>query len=182
MYPHTDVPICALRAGDLVNVLCLVLSGSTTLVLVDHIEVWASSHDNPVALDDVEAWLRDTAGRCNRADIVMDSWQGAATGQRLRTDRLDVTDIALSAQVNDCLAAHYAAPARGHCFAPPHDDDLFDEFVNVRIVERTPGQYRIDHATDLTTTAPSRSPSPPNTSSTSRPAARPSSSCDRDKP
>ena len=37
---------------------------------------------------------------------------------------------------------------RGHRFAPPHDDDLFDEFVNVRIVERTPGQYRIDHATD----------------------------------
>jgi hypothetical protein len=119
---------------------------TSTFVVVDHIEVWAGSHAEPVPLDEVEAWLRDTAGRYDHAEIVMDSWQGAGMAQRLRANRLSVTDIAFSAQVNDRLARTMLPLLRGHRLALPHDDDLVDELVNLRIVERSPGQYRIDHA------------------------------------
>jgi phage terminase large subunit-like protein len=118
----------------------------TTVVVVDHIEVWAGSHDTPVPLAEVEAWLGDTAGRYNGAEIVMDSWQGAGMAQQLRTHGIVVTDITFTAQVNDHLARTMLPLLRGHRLALPHDDDLVDELVNLRIVERSPGQYRIEHA------------------------------------
>ena len=119
---------------------------TTTVAVVDHIEVWTGTHDTPVPLAEVEAWLHATAERYNGAEIVMDSWQGAGMAQELRTHGIVVTDITFTAQVNDHLARTMLQLMRGHRLALPHDDDLVDELVNLRIVERSPDQYRIEHA------------------------------------
>jgi hypothetical protein len=65
--------------------------------------------------------------------------------QRLRRQRLKVTEIKFSAELNDHLARTMLTLLRGHRLALPHDDTLTDELLNVRIVEPRPGQYRIDH-------------------------------------
>jgi phage terminase large subunit-like protein len=122
-------------------------TGGLPTVVVDRIERWHGSHEQPVDLDTVESWLHDTAHGYSRAHIVMDSWQGAGMAQRLRNQHLKVTDINFTAELNDHLARTLLPLLRGQRLSLPHDPVLVDELVNVRVIEPRPGKYKIEHDT-----------------------------------
>jgi phage terminase large subunit-like protein len=122
-------------------------SGLPTVV-IDTMKVWPGSPDQPVSLDDVEHWIASTAHRYHRAHVVMDKWQGAGMAQRLRNQRLDVSDKSFSAELNDHLARTMLELLRGRRVSLPNDPGLVDELINVRILEPRPRKYRIEHDTN----------------------------------
>jgi phage terminase large subunit-like protein len=117
----------------------------TPTVVIDRLDVWAGSGDDPVILDDVEASILATANLFNQATIKMDAREGVGMAQRLRNQRLNVDDQAFTAALNTRLARTLEPLLRAHRLAIPDDPDLIDELVNLRIVEPASGQARIEH-------------------------------------
>jgi Phage Terminase len=117
----------------------------TPTVVIDRLDVWAGSGDNPVILDDVETSVLGTANLFNRATIKMDAREGVGMAQRLRGHGLNVIDEAFTAALNSQLARTLEPLLRANRLAIPDDADLIDELVNLRIVEPASGQARIEH-------------------------------------
>jgi phage terminase large subunit-like protein len=117
----------------------------TPTVVIDRLDVWTGSRDNPVILDNVETSILATANLFNRATIKMDAREGVGMAQRLRGHGLDVIDEAFTAALNSQLARTLEPLLRAHRLAIPDDPDLIDEFINLRIVEPASGQSRIEH-------------------------------------
>jgi hypothetical protein len=115
------------------------------LVIVDRLQVWAGSRDDPVQIDDVKTWLRDTAHGFNCAEIVMDHWQTAGMAQELKRLGLKVTEHQGTQGLNNRLAVTLYSLLRNHQLLLPNDEDLVDELINLDIYETRPGQYRMDH-------------------------------------
>jgi phage terminase large subunit-like protein len=117
----------------------------TPTVVIDRLDIWAGSRDNPVILDDVETSILATANLFNRATIKMDAREGVGMAQRLRSHGLTVIDEAFTAALNTQLARTLEPLLRAHRLAIPDDPDLIDELINLRIVEPASGQARIEH-------------------------------------
>lgn len=115
-------------------------------VVVDHKAVWSGSRLRPVSLEAVEQWLKQAARSYRGAELVVDPWQALSMVERLRTAGLRVHEFAFSTQSTGRLAGAMVDLLRGRRLALPDDDELLDELREVRLVERAPGQYRIDHA------------------------------------
>jgi len=135
-HDRTAVAVAHLEATD---------TPGTPTVVLDRLDVWAGSGDNPVILDDVEAHVLSTAKLFHRATIKMDAREGVGMAQRLRTKGLTVIDEAFTAALNSQLARTLEPLLRAHRLALPDDPDLIDELVNLRIVEPSSGQARIEH-------------------------------------
>lgn len=115
-------------------------------VVVDRRAVWRGSRLKPISLGDVEEWIATTARLYNRAQIVCDPWQAIAMIERLRKEAgLKVAEFAFSTASVGRLAATMVELLRSHRLALPDEEDLLDELREVRLVEKSPGQYRIDH-------------------------------------
>ena len=114
-------------------------------VVVDRQETWKGTRDNPVRLEDVEAWLLETVRAYSQATVVVDPWQAAQLTQNLRNRRVRIQEFAFSAQSVGRLAVTLHRLLRDHHVALPDDHDLIDELANVKLVEKAPSSYRIDH-------------------------------------
>jgi len=114
-------------------------------VVVDRQETWQGTRDNPVRLEDVEAWLYETVRAYSRAEVVCDPWQAAHLTQNLRNRRVRIQEFPFSSQSVGRLAITLHRLLRDHQVALPDDPDLIDELANVKLVETAPSSYRIDH-------------------------------------
>lgn len=114
-------------------------------VVVDRLDVWAGSGDNPVILDDVEARILATADTFGRVTVKMDPREAVGMAQRLRARGLKVIEAPFTAALNSQLARTLEPLLRAHRLEIPDDADLIDELVNLRIVEPATGHARIEH-------------------------------------
>ncbi len=119
--------------------------GEDARSVIDRVSVWQGSKASQVRLAEVEAWLRHASHEFNRAPILMDPWQTAGTAQRLPGQGLSVSEFVFTAQSTSRLATALYRALRDHRLALPDDDELIDELSNARLVEKGPGQVRIDH-------------------------------------
>lgn len=114
-------------------------------VVLDRIEVWKGSKLRPVRIGDVESWLLQAHQSFNEAPVVLDPWQMTGVAQRLSTHGVDVTEFAFTSQSVGRLASTLHLLLRDGAMALPDDEDLLEELANVRLVEKGPGQIRMDH-------------------------------------
>jgi len=114
-------------------------------VVVARQETWQGTQENPVRLNDVEAWLYETVRAYSRATVVVDPWQAQHMIQNLRNRRVRIEEFLFSAQSVGRLAITLYRLLRDHQVALPDDPDLIDELANVKLVETAPSSYRIDH-------------------------------------
>ena len=114
-------------------------------VVLDRQETWAGTPSNPVLLGDVEAWMVEASRSYNRASVVLDPWQAVHLAQRLRSQRIKVKEFTFSASSVGRLALTLFRLLRDHQLALYDDPELLDELAQVRLVETSPGSYRIDH-------------------------------------
>ena len=114
-------------------------------VVLDRQETWQGTRDNPVRLEDVEAWIYETVRAYSRATVVCDPSQAAHLTQNLRNRRVRIQEFPFSTQSVGRLAITLHRLLRDHQVAIPDDPDLIDELVNVKLIETAPSSYRIDH-------------------------------------
>ncbi len=117
------------------------------VVVVDRQEVWAGSRARPVELAEVEAVVFEAA-RAYRCPVYVDPWQSAQMAQALRRRGVKVVDFTFSQSSNGRLAVTLYRLLKDGLLDLPADDDLTDELAAVRLIERSPGVYRLDHDDD----------------------------------
>ena len=122
--------------------------GDTSTVILDRQQTWAGTRNNPVQIATVEGWLLEAHRTYNRAAVVLDPWQAVHLAQRLRGERIRVQEFIFSAASVGRLALTLYRLLRDHQLALYDEPDLLDELANVRLIETTPGSYRIDHDPD----------------------------------
>lgn len=115
-------------------------------VRLDRLDVWQGTTAEPVDLDLIEAHVPEL-GRSFRARVVGDPWQAAAMYQRLRRRGLPVHEHAFTTNSWTTLATGLCRAVRDRRLDLPSDDaELLDELAAVKIIEKGPGVYRLDHA------------------------------------
>lgn len=120
--------------------------GDQTRVYLDKMLVWEGSRERPVDFSIVERYVRHAAHTYNRATVFFDRWQGLQMSDNLARDRIAVVEAKMSPQAisQRTLALHQLITDR--MLALPDDAELLTELARVRILEPSPGVYRIDHA------------------------------------
>lgn len=118
--------------------------GRAPRVRLDRMAVWAGSHDAPVNLDEVEAWLMTAVAEYG-APVVVDPYQAAQLTQRIRARGWRVVEHAFTQQSVGRLARRMFQVISDHAIELPDDEDLLDELRNVRLRETSPGVFRMDH-------------------------------------
>ena len=113
-------------------------------VVLNRMKVWESTHEHPVQLADVESWLARAARQVN-AEVVFDPYQAIHMAQNLDSQGIDVATFAFTRAAVSQLALTLHQLIRHRALSLPNDPALLDELANVRIVEPSPGIYRLDH-------------------------------------
>ena len=116
-----------------------------TRVVVDRQEAWAGTKATPVDLAVVEAWIR-AAAKDYGAELVFDPYQAAHLTQRLARMGVRCVEYPFSSTSIGRLAVTLFGLLRDHLLDLPDDEALLDELTHARLIERTPGQPRMDHA------------------------------------
>ena len=91
-----------------------------------------------------KAWVEE-ACRAYRAPLVFDPFQAAHVTQRLKRRGVRIVEHTFTQASVGRLAVTLYQLLREHLLDLPDDDALVDELAAVRLVERSPGSYRIDH-------------------------------------
>lgn len=116
-------------------------------LIVDRLHVLQGSRRSEVDLPSVERMI-EVLAREFAAPVVFDPAQAVAIRQSLSARGIMCREHVFSATSNTQLALLMLELVRSHRLVMPNDDDLISEFLNVRIVERGPGLYRVDHDPD----------------------------------
>lgn len=114
-------------------------------IVVDRQEVWQGTRKDPVPLGEVESWVLEASRGYNRAPLVFDPYQAIHVSQRLRSLGVRVFPFTFSQPSIGRLALTVYRLLRDHLLDLPDEAGLLEELATVRIEERSPGQYRIDH-------------------------------------
>lgn len=118
------------------------------VVALDRMGVWQGSRAAPVELGEVEAWLLQAWGDYGHPPVVADPYQAAQLLQRLTARGVSAEAYNFTQQSVSRLALRLHQLIADHALALPDDDELLDELANVRLQERSPGVYRLDHDPD----------------------------------
>jgi hypothetical protein len=114
-------------------------------IVLDRIEVWKGSRIRPVQIEAVEEWIAQASDSYGRARIVADPWQSIGLLQRLRAKGLKAEEFSFTQTSVGRLASTLYGVIRDRNLAIPNDPDLIDELAHVRLVEKSPGVFRMDH-------------------------------------
>lgn len=114
-------------------------------IVLDRIEVWKGSRIRPVQIEAVEEWIAQASDSYGRARIVADPWQSIGLLQRLRAKGLKAEEFAFTQSSVGRLASTLYGVIRDRNLLIPDDPDLIDELAHVRLVEKSPGVFRMDH-------------------------------------
>jgi phage terminase large subunit-like protein len=118
---------------------------SEVRVVVDRVKTWSGSRANPVRLADVGDWLQFTSQQYRNAAVVYDPWQSVELAQRLQSAGVPVEQFNFTQASVGKLALTLYELLRARRLALPESDGLLDELRTVRLLEKSPGIYRIDH-------------------------------------
>ena len=114
-------------------------------IVLDRIEAWKGSRLRPVRIEDIEAWILQTSESYDRARIVADPWQSIGLLQRLKTKGLRADEFAFSQSSVGRLASALYGLLRDRTLSIPDDPELIEELAHVRLIEKSPGVFRMDH-------------------------------------
>ena len=114
-------------------------------VVLDRQQTWAGTSAKPVRLEDVELWLTEAVQHYNRPPVVFDPWQAQHLAQRLRERRIRMVEFTFSNASVGRLALTMHRLLKDRQLKLYDDEDLIEELGNVRLIETSPGSYRIDH-------------------------------------
>lgn len=117
-------------------------------IILDRMETWAGTGQQPARLEEVELWLLQAHRSYNRAFVVMDPWQAVGLAQSLRRQHVRVREFTFSSQSVGRLATTLHLLLRDHNLELPDDPALLEELANVQLRETAPGVYRMDHDPD----------------------------------
>lgn len=115
-------------------------------IVLDRIAVWKGSRLRPVQLGEVEEFIRQASRSYNNATLIADPWQSIQLLERLRGQGVKASEFTFSQAGVGRLAAVMVELLRDRRLALPDDPELLAELRAVRLVERAPGAFRIDHA------------------------------------
>jgi hypothetical protein len=120
-----------------------VLHWEDDLLVLDQLDVWEGSRDEPVSIRVIENALLDAARRYPGLEIYCDPWQFKGSMERLR-DHLRLREFTFSASSVQKLSAvlHHAITSAALRVYP--DADLEREILGLRVVESA-GGWRFDH-------------------------------------
>lgn len=113
-------------------------------VVVDRRELWKGSRIRPVKLADVEEWI-EQAAKEYRAEVVFDPWQAVGMAQRLGAKSIRLHEHPFTVASTGRLASTLFQLLRDQALALPRDPEFLDEIAAAKLVERSPGTFRIDH-------------------------------------
>jgi phage terminase large subunit-like protein len=120
--------------------------GRALRVVLDRIEVWEGKKSKPVRLAEVGSWLLEASRTFNGAGLVFDPFQAVGLAQRLEDSGVRTSSFTFSSASVGRLARTLHQLLRDRAFVLPADDqELLEELRNVRIVEKQPGVFRMDH-------------------------------------
>jgi hypothetical protein len=116
-------------------------------VVVDRQWVWEGSKANPVQLAEVEEVAYQASRSYFGAPLVADPYQAVMLCQHLRRRNVRVREFTFSSgSVGRLALTLYRLLRDGALDLDGDDEELLTELCRVRLVERQPGVYRIDHA------------------------------------
>ncbi len=118
---------------------------TATRVVLDRMAVWAGTRAAPLALEVVENYLVEVSEHFRQPPVIFDPYQAVGMMQRLAARGVRVGEFTFSAQSVGRLGQTLHSLIRSHNLALPHDDELLEELVNVRLRETSPGVLRMDH-------------------------------------
>jgi hypothetical protein len=114
-------------------------------VVLDRIERWQGTRDNPVSLTEVRDTIAALTMDYYSADLVADPHQAVLIGQELTSRGVTVTEFPFTATSVGKLALSLHQAIRQHRVQLPADEDLTSELVAVRLRKNSIGVYRLDH-------------------------------------
>jgi len=114
-------------------------------VVLDRIETWQGSRLRPVKIEEVEDWVRQAAESYGRAPVIADPWQSIGLLQRLKEKGLAAKEYPFTAASVGKLAQTLYTLLRDRNLGLPDDRELIDELAHVRLIEKSPGVFRMDH-------------------------------------
>lgn len=114
-------------------------------IVLDKMEVWTPMPGNPVRLENVEDWLREAWRIYDRPTIVFDPWNAQGMLERLEGIGARCEVFTFSQTSVGRLALTLYQLLRDRQISLPNDQELLDELAAVRLVQTTPGVFRMDH-------------------------------------
>lgn len=114
-------------------------------IVLDRIATWQGSRLRPVKIEAVEEWVVQASESFGKARIVADPWQSIGLLQRLKKSGLRAEEFTFSQQSVGRLASTLYGLLRDRNLAIPNDAELIDELAHVRLIEKSPGVFRMDH-------------------------------------
>ncbi|HEX8771497.1 MAG TPA: hypothetical protein VF711_12085, partial [Acidimicrobiales bacterium] len=114
-------------------------------IVVDRLQRWKGTRARPVDLSEVEATAFELSRSYYRAPLVFDVHQAAHLSQSLRGRGVRTEEFVFSVANINRLARTLYTLLRDHRLAIPDDEDLCRELAAVRLVETSPGMFRVDH-------------------------------------
>lgn len=116
-------------------------------VVLDRMMVWQGSHARPVDFNVTERAVTAVASAFGRAPIVFDRWNAMQSADSWQRAGLAVHEASMSPDAISKRALTLYNLVRARRLAIWDDEELVDELASVRLIERQPGVYRIDHDT-----------------------------------
>lgn len=120
--------------------------GAAVTTVLDRMAVWSGTRAQPVSLDLVESWVTQ-ASRDHGAKVISDPYQAAQLLERLRARGIRAEEFAFTSTSVGRLASGLFLAIRDGALELPDDADLLDELANVRLVETSPGLFRLGRGT-----------------------------------
>ena len=115
-------------------------------VVLDQLRVWKGTRHHPVSLADVQAQIVEFHRHFPGSNVVLDPHEAVKMLQDLRAEGVPAGEFTFSTTSVGRLGIALFQTIRSHDLAIWRDKDLIKELLSVKLVERTPGNYRLDHS------------------------------------
>jgi hypothetical protein len=114
-----------------------------TRVVLDRLQVWKPSHKDPLDFAAVEQWITYAAAEYGCV-VYVDPYQAMSTVQRIRNRGGSIEPVNFTMASNDRMAVGLHTLIRSHRLAIPDDEELIEELMTIRLVEKS-GQFKLEH-------------------------------------
>jgi hypothetical protein len=115
-------------------------------VVLDQLRVWKGTRHRPVSLADVQAQIVEFHRLFPGSNVVLDPHEAVKMFQDLRAEGVPAEEFTFSTASVGRLGIALFQTIRAHDLAIWRDEPLIKELLSVKLVERTPGNYRLDHS------------------------------------
>lgn len=115
------------------------------LLVLDQIRVWTPTPGNEVQISDVKAQILDYAGQYRGAEAILDPREAVGMLQELRAEGVPAEQFIFTEASNGRLGLALLQAIRSHALAIWRDEDLIQELLTVKLIEKTVGNYKLEH-------------------------------------